>query len=49
MKQQENNVVKVKAKIRKLPGNVKVTVGESMIKKLEHAQAISASIKGFKK
>ena len=49
MKQQENNIVKEKTKVKALPGNVKLVMGKSMTDKLEHAKAISASIKGFKK
>lgn len=49
MKQQENNIVKDKIQVKPLPGNVKVTLGESMVKKLEHAKTLSASIKGLKK
>ncbi|MCW3111406.1 MAG: hypothetical protein JWQ09_5912 [Segetibacter sp.] len=49
MKQQENHTIKEKTKVKPLPGNIKVTIGDSMVKKFEHAKAVSASIKGFKK
>lgn len=49
MKRQENDNVKEKIRVKPLPGNVKVTMGNSMVKKFEHAKAVSASIKDFKK
>jgi hypothetical protein len=49
MKQQENHIVKEKIKIKALPGNIKPTIGKSMIEKYEYAKAASASSKGFKK
>lgn len=49
MKQQENHIVKEKVKVKPLPGNIKLTVSKSMNEKYEHAKAVSASIKGFKK
>ncbi len=49
MKQKENHIVKEKIQVKPLPGNVKITMGDSMVKKFEHAKAVSASIKGFKK
>jgi hypothetical protein len=49
MKQQENHIVKEKTKVKALPNNVKLVMGKSMDDKLQHAKAVSASIKGFKK
>ena len=49
MKQQDSHINSGKAKIKALPGNVKLTIGESIVKKYEFAKAVSASIKGFKK
>ena len=49
MKQQEIHTVKEKVQVKPLPGNVKVTMGDSMVRKFEHAKTISASIKGLKK
>jgi hypothetical protein len=49
MKKQETHIVKEKTQVKPLPGNVKVVIGKSITDKLEHAKAISASIKGFKK
>ena len=49
MKQQETTTVKEKAKIKALPGNIKPTMGKSMVNKYEYAKAASAASKGFKK
>jgi len=49
MKQQETNTVKEKIKVKPLPGNIKLTMGKSMVDKYEHAKSVSASAKGFKK
>jgi hypothetical protein len=49
MKQQESHTVKEKVQVKPLPGNVKVTMVASMVKKFEHAKALSASIKDLKK
>jgi len=49
MKQQERNAVKEKTKVKALPGNIKVTMGKSMVEKFDYAKAASASSKGFKK
>lgn len=49
MKQQETQQVKEKSKVKPLPGNIKPTMGKSMIDKYEHAKAASAGSKGFKK
>ncbi len=49
MKRQEDYTVKEKVQVKPLPGNVKITMGDSMVKKFEHAKAVSGSIKGFKK
>jgi hypothetical protein len=49
MKQEEAHTVKEKTKVKPLPGNIKPIMGKSMIDKYEHAKAVSASAKGFKK
>jgi hypothetical protein len=49
MKQRETHTTKEKIKIKALPGNIKPTMGKSMIEKYEYAKAASASSKGFKK
>jgi hypothetical protein len=49
MKQQESHTVKEKTQVKPLPGNVKLVIGKSVTDKLEHAKAVAASIKGFKK
>jgi hypothetical protein len=49
MKPAENNTKKEETPIKPLPGNVKVTMGESMVKKIEHSKAVASSIKGYKK
>ena len=49
MKHQETNSVKEKTKVKPLPGNIKITMGKSMLDKYEHAKAASAGSKEFKK
>ncbi len=49
MKREERYIAKDKIQVKPLPGNVKVTMGISMVKKFEHAKVVSASIKNFKK
>ena len=45
MKQQETHPVKDKTKVKPLPGNIKLKMGNSMNEKFEHAKRLSASIK----